>query len=69
MFRIKRFTTVVLCFRSNCHPGILSTMRAAYSRPEFLPLDAEHAHHDFIFMGYSQGAAMHVSVWGRASIV
>lgn len=50
---------------SNCHPGILSAMRAEYTRPEFLPLDAEHAHHHFIFMGYSQGAAMHLDYISR----
>ncbi|XP_052131178.1 uncharacterized protein LOC113218390, partial [Frankliniella occidentalis] len=51
--------------RSNCHPSILAGMRREYARPQFLPLDAEHAHHDFIFMGYSQGAAMHLDYISR----
>ncbi|XP_034240648.1 uncharacterized protein LOC117644946 [Thrips palmi] len=50
---------------SNCHPSILAAMRSQYSRPQFLPADAEHAHHDFIFMGYSQGAAMHLDYISR----
>ncbi|XP_052133031.1 uncharacterized protein LOC127752255 [Frankliniella occidentalis] len=50
---------------SNCHPSILAGMRREYARPQFLPLDAEHAHHDFIFMGYSQGAAMHLDYISR----
>lgn len=36
-------------------------MRQYYTRPHFLPADAEHAHVDYIFMGYQQGAVMHVS--------
>ncbi|KAJ1522813.1 hypothetical protein ONE63_001966 [Megalurothrips usitatus] len=50
---------------SNCHPSILAEMRSEYSRPSFLPPDAEHAHHDFIFMGYSQGASMHLDYISR----
>lgn len=48
-------------FRSNCYPPVLEVMRHHYSRPHFLPDDAEHAHVDYIFMGYQQGAVMHVS--------
>jgi hypothetical protein len=36
-------------------------MREHYSIPHFLPEDAEHAHMDYIFIGYQQGAVMHVS--------
>jgi hypothetical protein len=50
-----------LTFRSNCHPEILAIMREHYSIPHFLPEDAEHAHMDYIFIGYQQGAVMHVS--------
>lgn len=50
---------------SNCHPGILASMRREYERPAFLPSDAEHAQHDFIFMGYSQGASMHLDYISR----
>jgi len=54
---------VYICFifRSNCHPEILAIMREHYSIPHFLPEDAEHAHMDYIFIGYHQGAVMHVS--------
>lgn len=50
-----------LIFRSNCHPDVLAIMREHYSVPHFLPEDAEHAHMDYIFIGYQQGAVMHVS--------
>ena len=36
-------------------------MREHYSIPHFLPEDAERAHMDYIFIGYHQGAVMHVS--------
>ncbi|XP_073974974.1 uncharacterized protein isoform X2 [Rhodnius prolixus] len=45
---------------SNCHPEVLKEMRLHYSKPHFLPLNAEHSHVDFIFMGYQQGAFMHL---------
>jgi hypothetical protein len=47
--------------RSNCHPEVLAIMREYYSIPHFLPEDAEHAHMDYVFIGYQQGAVMHVS--------
>jgi len=52
---------ICFIFRSNCHPEILAIMREHYSIPHFLPEDAEHAHMDYIFIGYHQGAVMHVS--------
>jgi hypothetical protein len=52
---------IYFIFRSNCHPEILDIMREHYSIPHFLPEDAEHAHMDYIFIGYQQGAVMHVS--------
>lgn len=51
-----------MCFdRSNCHPEVLKEMRKFYDKPHFLPEEAEHSHIDFVFMGYQQGAFMHVS--------
>lgn len=46
---------------SNCHPVILSELRKLYPRPHFLPADAEMPNTDFIFLGWEQGAVMHVS--------
>ncbi|XP_046663604.1 uncharacterized protein LOC124356569 [Homalodisca vitripennis] len=50
---------------SNCYPPVLEVMRQHYSRPHFLPADAEHAHVDYIFMGYQQGAVMHLDYISR----
>lgn len=47
--------------RSNCHPIVLSELRKLYPKPHFLPDDAEMPNTDFIFLGYEQGAIMHVS--------
>lgn len=40
---------------------MLKKMRRHYTKPHFLPVDAEHSHVDFIFMGFEEGAFMHVS--------
>uniref|UniRef100_A0A1L8D9L9 Putative conserved plasma membrane protein n=1 Tax=Nyssomyia neivai TaxID=330878 RepID=A0A1L8D9L9_9DIPT len=45
---------------SNCHPQILTELRKLYPRPHFLPDDAEMPNTDFIFLGYEQGAVMHL---------
>ena len=46
---------------SNCNPSILNELRKLYPKPHFLPEDAEMPNTDFIFLGYEQGAIMHVS--------
>lgn len=47
---------------SNCHPLILQELRKLYPVcPHFLPEDAELPNTDFVFLGYEQGAIMHVS--------
>lgn len=46
---------------SNCQANILSDLRALYPRPHFLPADAEIPNTDYTFLGYSEGAVMHVS--------
>lgn len=46
---------------SNCHPIVLEELRKLYPRPHFLPTDAEMPNTDYIFLGYEQGAFMHVS--------
>lgn len=45
----------------NCHPGILDEINQYYDVPHFLPEDAEVPQTNYIFMGYEQGAVMHVS--------
>ncbi|XP_055378423.1 uncharacterized protein LOC129610094 [Condylostylus longicornis] len=45
---------------SNCHPVILEELRKLYPRPHFLPEDAEMPNTDYIFLGYEQGAIMHL---------
>lgn len=55
---------------SNCQLNILQKLRKLYPRPHFLPINAEIANTDYIFMGYDQGAVMHVSIhgiWNRKS--
>lgn len=47
---------------SNCHPEILMEIRKLYPRPHFLPDDAEMPNTDFVFLGYEQGAIMHVRI-------
>lgn len=45
---------------SNCHPIVLEELRKLYPRPHFLPEDAEMPNTDYIFLGYEQGAFMHL---------
>lgn len=45
----------------NCHPQILDAMNQFYNVPHFLPDDAEIPYSNYIFMGYEEGAVMHVS--------
>lgn len=50
---------------SNCQSDILRQLRQLYPRPHFLPEDAEIPNTDYIFLGYDQGAVMHVSSFAR----
>ncbi|XP_067003488.1 uncharacterized protein [Anabrus simplex] len=50
---------------SNCHPDVLAAMREHYETPSFLPSDAEHARMDYVFIGYDQGAVMHIDYISR----
>lgn len=52
----------------NCHPRILDAMKRFYSVPHFLPDDAEIPCSNYIFMGYEEGAVMHVSFFIRRNI-
>lgn len=45
----------------NCHIQILENMSKYYDPPHFLPVDAEIPQTNYIFLGYDQGAIMHVS--------
>lgn len=47
---------------SNCQSAIITELRTLYPIPHFLPADAEIPNTDYIFLGYDQGATMHVSV-------
>lgn len=47
-------------FRGNCHATILSEMRRYYPKPHFLPVDCEIPSKEYVFMGYDEGATMHV---------
>lgn len=44
----------------NCHRQILDIMKRYYSLPHFLPEDAEVPYSNYVFMGYEEGAIMHV---------
>lgn len=46
---------------SNCQSNILNELRRLYPMPHFLPEDAEIPNTDYIFLGYDEGAVMHVS--------
>lgn len=46
---------------SNCQTAVLHELRRLYPIPHFLPADAELPNTDYIFMGFDQGATMHVS--------
>lgn len=50
---------------SNCNREVLKEMRHHYVKPHFLPADAEHSHVDFIFMGFEEGAFMHLDYISR----
>ncbi|EEB13286.1 conserved hypothetical protein [Pediculus humanus corporis] len=50
---------------SVCHSEMLAKMREYYPRPHFFPEEAEHSHLDYIFMGYQQGAVMHLDYISR----
>lgn len=55
--------SALICFvRGNCDPLILEEMRRHYPKPYFLPEDAEIPSQEYVFMGYDDGATMHVSV-------
>lgn len=56
---------------NNCHPTIMKHIRNLYPHPPlpFLPEDAELASTDFVFLGYDQGAIMHVSDSSKSLIV
>lgn len=45
---------------SNCQPKVLQQLRKLYEIPHFLPADAEVPNTDYVFMGYAQGAIMHL---------
>ncbi|KAK2584936.1 hypothetical protein KPH14_002530 [Odynerus spinipes] len=49
----------------NCHPQILDAMKQFYDVPKFFPDDAEISHTNYIFMGYNQGANMHLDYISR----
>lgn len=45
---------------SNCQLNILAELRQLYQKPHFLPEDAELSNTDYIFLGYDDGAVIHV---------
>ncbi|KAF7274772.1 hypothetical protein GWI33_012558 [Rhynchophorus ferrugineus] len=49
----------------NCHPLVLEEMRKYYPKPHFLPEEAEIPHKEYIFMGYDDGATMHLDFINR----
>jgi len=49
----------------NCHPVILKRLRNNYPKPEFLPEDSEVPSKDYVFMGYDDGATMHIDFINR----
>ncbi|XP_043284275.1 uncharacterized protein [Venturia canescens] len=44
----------------NCHPEILKILNTFYDPPHFLPNDAEVPATNYIFLGYDEGAVMHL---------
>lgn len=44
----------------NCHPEVLQILNQFYEPPHFLPHDAEIPATNYIFLGYDEGAVMHV---------
>ena len=58
----KKIFDCCLCFRSNCDPFVREELRKYYTKPGFLPDDAETGDQDWIFMGGpGPGAPIHVS--------
>ncbi|XP_011695772.1 PREDICTED: uncharacterized protein LOC105454670 [Wasmannia auropunctata] len=49
----------------NCHPQILDAMKRFYNVPHFLPDDAEIPYSNYIFIGYEEGAVMHLDYISR----
>ncbi|XP_026666898.1 uncharacterized protein LOC108621922 [Ceratina calcarata] len=49
----------------NCHLQVLDVMRQYYSVPDFLPEDAEIPYSNYVFMGYGEGAVMHLDYISR----
>ncbi|CAG9818916.1 unnamed protein product [Phaedon cochleariae] len=49
----------------NCHPDVLEEMRKHYPKPHFLPDDCEIPSKEYIFMGYDDGATMHLDFINR----
>lgn len=47
---------------SHCQSNIIAQLRKLYPRPHFLPKDAEIPNTDYSFLGFNEGAVMHVSV-------
>lgn len=52
---------------SNCQQNILAELRKLYPIPHFLPIDAEIPNTDYIFLGYNEGAVMHVGTRNKKS--
>lgn len=46
----------------NCHLQILDIMKQYYNLPHFLPEDAEVPYSNYVFLGYEEGAIMHVCI-------
>ncbi|KAK0158135.1 hypothetical protein PV328_009176 [Microctonus aethiopoides] len=44
----------------NCHSDVLETMKKYYQVPHFLPNDIEIPQTNYIFLGYDEGAIMHI---------
>lgn len=49
----------------NCHPTILEEMRKHYPKPHFLPDDSEIPSKEYVFMGYDDGATLHLDFINR----
>ncbi|KAJ3663015.1 hypothetical protein Zmor_007326 [Zophobas morio] len=49
----------------NCHPQILAEMRRYYPKPHFLPESCEIPSKEYVFMGYDDGATMHLDFINR----
>ncbi|XP_058792739.1 uncharacterized protein LOC131665117 isoform X1 [Phymastichus coffea] len=44
----------------NCHPQVMEVLKRFYEPPHFLPEDAEMPNSNYIFLGYEDGADMHL---------